>query len=206
MNYDYNTGRKKLVLPEYGRNIQKMVDYTVSIEDDKERNRAARAIIAIMGNMNPHLRDVTDFKHKLWDHLAIMSDFKLTIDSPYAAPSREKLQEKPRPVPYQTNHIRYKHYGRAVEMMIQKATEMEDGVEKFILTQLIANHMKKSYLTWNREVVTDDIIFQDIEELSNGRLVPDKSMKLADSKDILSKTKNKKSGPPKKQGRRKQNK
>ena len=206
MNYDYNTSRKKLVLPEYGRNIQKMVDYTVSIEDDKERNRAARAIIAIMGNMNPHLRDVTDFKHKLWDHLAIMSDFKLTIDSPYDAPSREKLQERPRPVPYQTNHIRYKHYGRAVERMIQKATEMEDGVKKFILTQLIANHMKKSYLTWNREVVTDDIIFQDIEELSKGRLIPDKSMKLTDTKDILSKTKSKKSGPPKKQGRRKQNK
>jgi hypothetical protein len=204
MNYDYNTGRKNLVLPEYGRNIQKMVDYTVSIEDDKERNRAARAIIAIMGNMNPHLRDVTDFKHKLWDHLAIMSDFKLTIDSPYAPPSQEKLRERPRSVPYQTNHIRYKHYGRAVEMMIQKATEMPDGVEKSVLTQLIANHMKKSYLTWNREVVTDDIIFQDIEELSNGNLIPDKSMKLPETKDILSKTK--KSPPPRKQGKRKQNK
>jgi hypothetical protein len=191
MDYNYNTQRKMLVLPEYGRNIQKMVDFLLTIEDREERNRATRAVIAIMGNLNPHLRDISDFKHKLWDHLQLMSDFKLDIDSPYDKPTPEVLFEKPRPVPYNNYNIRYKHYGKITELMIKEAVNFPEGKEREALIRLIANHMKKCYLTWNREVVTDDIIFEDLKNLSNGQIVIDKEMKLSDSRDILAKNKKK---------------
>jgi len=196
-NYNYNTQRKKLVLPEYGRNIQKMVDYLNTLEDRDERNRAAKAIIAIMGNLNPHLRDVADFKHKLWDHLAIMSDFKLDIDSPYEAPVPEVLYEKPKSVPYNTNSIRFKHYGKIMENLIEKAVDYPEGEEREILIRLIANHMKKCFLTWNREVVEDVVILEDLKTLSKGRIIPDKNMKLNETRDILYKTK-KRRNPKKK--------
>jgi len=191
MEYDYNTQREKMVLPEYGRNIQKMVNYAMQIEDREERNRAAQAIISIMGNLNPHLRDVSDFKHKLWDHLAIMSDFKLDIDSPYETPVPEILFEKPKPVPYKEEKIKYKHYGKIIELLIEEAVKYEEGEEKNVLVKLIANHMKKCYLTWNREVVTDEAIFEDLKVLSEGRLQPGDDMKLSESRDILTKVKKK---------------
>lgn len=191
MSYDYNTQRKKLVLPEYGRNVYKMVEYLMTIEDREERNKAARAIISIMGNLNPHLRDVADFKHKLWDHLFIMSDFKLDIDSPYEKPTPEVLYEKPRAVPYSNYDIRYKHYGKIIELMISKAADYPEGKEREALIRLIANHMKKCYLTWNREVVNDDIIFDDLRNLSNGKIVIDNGMKLSETRDILAKNKKK---------------
>lgn len=191
MSYDYNTQRKKLVLPEYGRNVYKMVEHLMSIEDREERNKAARAIISIMGNLNPHLRDVADFKHKLWDHLFIMSDFKLDIDSPYEKPTPEVLFEKPRPVPYGNYNIRFKHYGKVIELMINKAADYPEGKEREALIRLIANHMKKCYLTWNREVVSDDIIFDDLRNLSNGKIVIDNGLKLSETRDILAKNKKK---------------
>jgi hypothetical protein len=191
MDYNYNTQRKNLVLPEYGRNIQKMVDYLLTIEDREERNRATRAVIAIMGNLNPHLRDISDFKHKLWDHLQLMSDFKLDIDSPYEKPTPEVLFEKPKPIPYSNYNIRYKHYGKITELMIKEAVKFPEGKEREALIRLIANHMKKCYLTWNREVVTDDIIFEDLKNLSSGQIVIDKDLKLSDSRDILAKNKKK---------------
>lgn len=196
MEYDYNTQRSKMNLPEYGRNIQKMIEYTVQIEDREERNRAARAIISIMGNLNPHLRDVSDFKHKLWDHLFIISDFKLDIDSPYEKPTPEVLFEKPKPVPYSEYDIKYKHYGKIIELLIKEAVAYKEGEEKEVLIKLIANHMKKCYLTWNREVVTDEVIFEDLKKLSGGALVVSGDLKLSESRDILSK--NKKKRPPKK--------
>jgi len=196
MDYDYNTARQKLVLPEYGRNIQKMVNYAISIEDRDERNRAVKAIISIMGNMNPHLRDVADFKHKLWDHLAIISDFKLDIDSPYVTPTPETLREKPKPVPYGDYNIRFKHYGKIIELLIQQAVEYEEGPEKEVLIRLIANHMKKCYLTWNREAVSDTTIFKDLELLSGGKIVVNPELRLSETRDILSK--NKKKRPQKK--------
>ena len=196
-NYNYNTQRKKLVLPEYGRNIQKMVDHLNTIEDREERNRAAKAIIGIMGNLNPHLRDVADFKHKLWDHLAIMSDFKLDIESPYEAPVPEVLYEKPKSIPYNTESIRFKHYGKVMEQLINQASDYPEGEEREILIRLIANHMKKCYLTWNREVVEDEVIFEDLKTLSRGRIVVDKSMKLSETRDILYKAK-KRRNPKKK--------
>jgi hypothetical protein len=192
MDYDYNTSRKRLVLPEYGRNIQRMVDIAAATENREERNRLARGIIAVMGNLNPHLRDISDFKHKLWDHLAIISDFKLDIDSPYPMPTAEALSERPKSVPYNQEKIRFKHYGKIIEQMVKKAAEMEAGEEKSMLIALIANHMKKSYLTWNREVVSDEIIFSDLVEMSKGRLQIDANMRLPDTRDILSKNKKKK--------------
>jgi hypothetical protein len=196
MEYDYNTQRAKLIIPEYGRNIQKMIEYTIKIEDKEERNKAALAIISIMGNLNPHLRDVADFKHKLWDHLFIISDFKLDIDSPYEKPTLEKLHEKPKQVPYSEYAIKYKHYGKIIELLIKEAVAFEEGPEKEVLIKLIANHMKKCYLTWNREVVNDELIFEDLKKLSGGALVISEDLKLSESRDILSK--NKKKRPQKK--------
>jgi hypothetical protein len=193
MEKDYNTTRKKLVLPEYGRNIQKMVDHLITIEDRNERNIAAKTIINVMGNMNPHLRDVSDFKHKLWDHLAIMADFKLDIDFPFELPQKEVLMEKPRRVPYSNYKIRYKHYGKALELLIDKASEIEEKEEKDALIKLIANHMKKSFLTWNREVVSDEQIISDLNELSGGKLNVPIDMKLTETKDILAKNRRKRS-------------
>lgn len=191
-DYDYNTNRKRLVLPEYGRNIQKMVLHVMSIEDREERNFAAQSVIQVMGNMNPHLRDVSDFKHKLWDHLAIISEFDLDIDSPYALPTAEELSEKPNQVPYKSNRIKYKHYGKSLELFIQTAFEMEDGDTKDAFIDIIANHMKKSFLTWNREVVSDEQIVDDLIELSDGKLKVNRDkINLAETREILSKTKKK---------------
>ncbi len=190
---DYNTNREKMIIPEYGRNIHKMANHIATIEDREERNKAARTIISIMGNMNPHLRDINDFKHKLWDHLALISEFKLDIDSPFEPPALSTLTEKPKPVPYHTYPIKYKHYGRILEQMIKAATEIEEGEKKDALIYLIANHMKKSYLTWNRTQVTDEIIYKDLRELSGGLINRSSDIRLSESKDILSRTKKKKS-------------
>jgi hypothetical protein len=186
MDHDYNTSRKNLVLPEYGRNVQKMVDHMLSIEDRDERNRCARSIIAVMGNLNPHLRDVADFKHKLWDHLTVISDFKLDIDAPYPTPSRETLYTKPRTVEYPSNHIRFKHYGKVIESMVRKAAEMEEGSERNAYIEVLANLMKKMYLTWNREAVSDDIILSDMREVSKGKIsITPEALKLSETRDIL---------------------
>ncbi len=189
-----------MVLPEYGRNIQEMVDFACTIEDREERNRIARAIINIMGQLNPSLRDQGDFKHKLWDHLFIMSDFQLDIDSPYPIPPREKFNQKPRPVEYNTHEIKYMHYGRVTELLIDTAIAMEEGKEKEELVKMIANHMKKSFLSWNRNQVTDDIIFKDLEEMSGGKLKVSENTRLTDPKEMFSK------GPRKKRPQQQQRK
>jgi hypothetical protein len=182
----YNTEEKRLGLPEYGRNIQNMVDYCVMIEDRTERKRCADTIINIMGNMFPHLRDVNDFKHILWDHLAIMADFKLDIDYPYEIVKKENLYAKPPRLPYNNSRIRYRHYGKTLEHLIKKATELEEGEEREQLVKMLANHMKKSFLTWNKETVDDDKIFDDLSELSKGQIELNKDThKLTESRDIL---------------------
>jgi len=198
MSYDYNTSRKKLILPEYGRNIQKMVNHIKTIEDSDERNKAARTVIGVMGNLNPHLRDVNDFKHKLWDHLALIADFDLDIDTPYEWPEPESFQSKPSNVPYNQHSIRYKHYGRSIVLMIEKAVELEQGEEKNDLIRMIAYHMKKSYLTWNREAVSDDVILTDLKTLSGGKIEIKEDLKLPETKDILAKSRKKKGGGKKK--------
>lgn len=157
-------------LPEYGRSIQNMVDHALTITDRAERQRCANTIINIMGNMFPHLRDVPDFKHKLWDHLSIMADFNLDIDYPYELIPKEKLNAKPAMVPYPSTKIRYKHYGRTIEMLIKKACEFPEGEEKRNLVALICNHLKKAYVAWNKDTVEERKIAEDLAELSQGRL------------------------------------
>lgn len=187
---DYNSQRKKLPLPEYGRNIQNMVDFLFTIEDKEKRNRHAQTVIDVMGNLYPYLRDVAEFKHKLWDHLAIMSDFKLDIDYPYDPPTPDILTEKPSIVPYNQHRIKYKHYGRTMELLIDSASEME-GEEKEIMIELLANHMKKSFLIWNKDAVEDDKIFLDLIELSRGKLKSDREIKLSEIKQLIGSQKNK---------------
>lgn len=166
----YNTEEKKMALPEYGRNIQNMVDHCLTITDREERMHCANTIIDIMGNMFPHLRDVNDFKHILWDHLAIMSDFKLDIDYPYDVVKKEDLFARPPHIPYPNNRIHYRHYGKIIEQLIDKAVEMEPGEERDCLIYLLAMQMKKSLMTWNKESVDDYKVFKDLYELSDGAI------------------------------------
>ena len=189
MELEYNTQREKLIISEYGRHIQKMVDYAASLSDRKERQQMAEGIIDLMGELNPHLRDVDDFKHKLWDHLFIMSDFKLEVSSPYEKPELDKLFEKPEPLAYPNNKIRFNHYGKVVEMMIEEASTMEKGDLRDKLTLAIANQMKKSYVKWNRDSVEDKLIFKQLEQLSNGKLFLAEETELA-SVAILKKANN----------------
>lgn len=167
---EYNTERPKLIIPEYGRHIQKMVDQVVAIEDKEERNKMTKSIIAVMGNLNPHLRDVPDFQHMLWDQLLIISDFKLDVDSPFPIPSREELMERPEPLEYPQNHPKYRFYGNNIKRMIDVANSWEDGDKKEGLILTIANHMKKCFLNWNKDTVEDDVIFKHLFELSDGKI------------------------------------
>ena len=166
----YNTQEKNLPMPEYGRAVQKMVDHAITIEDRAERQRCADTIIAVMGNMYPQLRDMPDFKHKLWDHLAVMADFKLDIDYPYEVSSADTLHPTPQRIAYPKGNIRYLHYGRCVQEMIQKACGMPEGEERMQLLRLIAAQMKKEYVLWNKENVEDRKIIEDIYEYSGGKI------------------------------------
>jgi hypothetical protein len=177
--FDYNTTRPALLYSEYGRNIQNMVKYIKTLESKEDRNKHAQAVIDLMGFLNPHLRDVADFKHKLWDHLFIIADFDLDVDSPYPIPSKESLDTKPQKVPYPSNKIRYKHYGKTVELMINRAREINEEPErKSNMVASIANFMKMSYVTWNKDTVSDETIISDLKLLSNGELVLDENINL----------------------------
>jgi hypothetical protein len=183
---DYNTQRQKMKLPEYGRNIHKMVQHIMTIEDRQERMAAVKAIIDVMGMMYPYLRDINEFKHKLWDHIAIISDFKLDIDYPYDPPKPETFTEKPKLIPYQQSDINYRHYGKIIEQFIAATTSMDDeNPAKNTNIELIANQMKKSYLQWNKDAVEDFKILKDLNELSKGRLKPKEDLRLQESIEIF---------------------
>lgn len=185
-NLEYNSERKPLIIPEYGRHLQKLIEQATLIEDDAERNKAAKYIIQVMGSLNPHLRDVPDFQHKLWDQLFIMSDFKLVADSPYPIPSREVLQLKPDVLKYPQNYPKYRYYGNNIKYMIDVANKWEEGEMKSALVKVIANHMKKSYLSWNKDTVKDDVIFEHLYELSDGKLnLLQSSEELLNTTDLL---------------------
>jgi hypothetical protein len=179
-----------MIIAEYGRHIQKLVDHATHLEKKEDRNEMAHAIIDVMGQLNPHLRDVSDFNHKLWDHLYIMSDFKLDVDSPFPKPEPEHFQSKPRKMPYPENKIRYKHYGKGVERLVGKAVEMEEGEEKEALIYSIANLMKKHYLTWNRSSVEDRHIMLDLKKVSRGNLTVDETLELSSPKELATRTLN----------------
>lgn len=184
MNFDYNSTRPKLILAEYGRNVQNMVDYICELPSKEERNRHAQVVIDMMGFLNPHLRDVADFKHKLWDHLHIISDFKIDVDSPYPTPEQGSIHPKPELLGYPQHRIRYKHYGHTIEKMIERARMINDAEKKQSMTLAIANFMKMAYLTWNKDSVEDDAIIDDLRELSGGELVlpPDVALTKLDFK------------------------
>jgi hypothetical protein len=186
----YNSQRPKLIISEYGRHIQKMIDNACAIEDREQRNLAAKAIIAVMGQLNPHLRDQNDFRHKLWDHLFIMSDF------------RESLSTKPSSLQYPNNQIRYRHYGKIIEKMIDNAQKIEDPELKTSMVSAVAHHLKKSYLAWNRDSVADDIIFKDLKDLSAGTLEMPDGTQLGAATEVL--TANYSQGQGKKFNRNKQ--
>ena len=170
----YNSQRPDLIIPEYGRNIQQMVDFAVTVEDREERNKVVNAIISVMGQLFPYLRDIEDFKHKLWDHLQVMSNFQLDVDSPYPTPEPNALTAKPDRVEYPKGDIKYGHYGKVIERMIEKASAMEEGDEKKHFTCAIGDLMKRHYVAYNRRTVEDDLIRKQIIELSNGKLkLPD---------------------------------
>lgn len=198
-NIEYNTEREQLIIPEYGRHIQKMVNHAISLEDKEARNNCAKSIISVMGNLNPHLRDVPDFQHKLWDQLFIISDFKLDADSPYPRPSKEELAAPPEPLEYPQNHPKYRFYGNNIKRMIDVANSWEDGDMKDGLVLTIANHMKKCFLNWNKDTVEDDVIFEHLFELSGGKInLRDSNEDLSASQDLLKSKKRFTSSPPKK--------
>ena len=168
---EYNTLQKKLIMPEYGRHVHLMVQHAIQIKDREQRNIAAQTIIGVMGNLMPHLRELPDFKHKLWDHLMIISEFKLDIDSPYPLPSTDEMVEKPHIVPYPQAHIRQKHYGKILVDMIREAGKLEDCPQRDSLIRLLAAQMKKSYTAWNRSEISNEQIVQDIWDITDGKVV-----------------------------------
>lgn len=167
---EYNSDRSQLALPEYGRNIQQMVNHCLTIEDREERTRCAYSIVQVMGNIVPQLRDEEDSKHILWDHLAIMSDFKLDIDYPYEIINQENLKVKPEPIAYGEENVRYRHYGKIMVDMIKQACTYEEGDERDELIMLIANHMKKVLLSISKDGVEDARVFNDLSEISGGKI------------------------------------
>ena len=189
---EYNSTRKHLVMPEYGRNIQKMILYATSVEDREKRTKIAATIVNIMAQMHPKVKEAGDYKQKLWDHLFIISDFKLDVDAPYPPPPKDVLYHKPEALKYSDVDIKYRHYGQNIQRIIEKAIEYKDGPEKDALIKTIANHMKKSYLNWNRESVNDDLIYKHLEELSGGKLELADDVKLNETNEILARNRKKK--------------
>lgn len=167
---EYNTSREKLIIPEYGRNVQKMIQQCAAMKDREERNRFARQIIMVMGQLNPQMKEFNDFKHKLWDHLFIIADFNLDVDSPYDKPEKGEFTMKPHRVQYPDNKIKYRHFGKNVENLIDEIAKMDSGKAKDQAIINIANFMKLSYMTWNKDSVTDEIILSNLRELSGGKI------------------------------------
>ncbi|KAA5533803.1 DUF4290 domain-containing protein [Taibaiella lutea] len=167
----YNTTREKLVMPEYGRNIQQMVDYLRTIEDPVKRQKNAKAIIELMGVLNPHLKNVEDFRHKLWDHLYLIADFDLDVESPYPTPTREKIFKRPEPLSYPSKQRRkQRHLGKNLTAVIDKALAEKDEEKRKGFTQSIAYYMKLAYTNWHKEPVHDDMIREELSEMTNGEL------------------------------------
>lgn len=182
---EYNTQRPQLPIPEYGRNVQRMVDHVMEIADRDERTRQAKAIIQVIARLNPQLRNSDNFERTLWDHLYIMSGLKLEVDAPYPMPTLEELNSKPERVAYPQGDIRYGHYGKLVQRMIEQCAAMEPGEQRDAYAELIANHMKKQFLTWNRDTVPDGVILKDLAELSKGNVKLKPEIQLAHTADLL---------------------
>ena len=182
----YNTKRTQLIIPEYGRHVQLMINQIMETRDRDERNKMAKAVIGIMGNMNPHLRDVPDFQHKLWDQLFIMSNFELDVDCPFEKPQKEVLNQKPDRLAYPQRNPKYRFYGNNIKSMINVAVNWEEGELKNALVFNIANHMKKCFLNWNKDTVQDEVILNHLLELSDNKLkVSEEDLPLTDTSEFL---------------------
>jgi hypothetical protein len=167
---EYNTTRNHLIVREYGRHIQKMVEYVKTIEDDDKRQRNAQALIELMGFLNPHLKNVEDFRHKLWDHLFVIADFDLNVKSPYPIPTRETLRAKPDVLGYPKRYPRYNHLGKNIEIVIDKALEEENPEKRQGFANAIAYYMKLTYSNWHKELVHDDNIQSELQTITDGQL------------------------------------
>ena len=167
---EYNTTRSKLLMPEYGRNVQKMIEYLVTVEDREKRLRQAEVIIELMGTLNPHLKTIEDYKHKLWDHLYQMTDFNLDVDSPYPCPTPEMVYKKPEVLPYPQDSIRHRHLGKNIMALLDRAMTETNEEKKHGLTQAIGYYMKLAYANWHKEPVHDDMIKNELAEITGGQL------------------------------------
>lgn len=167
---DYNTQREKLLMPEYGRHVQDMINYVKNIPDKEKRNEQIQAVVSVMGTLNPQLRDLNDFKHKLWDHVQIISDFEIDIDSPYPIPTRDTLSAKPSAIPLQKTPVKASHYGRNIQNMIEVIANRPDDDVKTYMIKTLASYMRQQYLIWNKDSVSEETIFNDIHKLSDGRI------------------------------------
>ena len=182
----YNTKRKQLIIPEYGRHIHIMIEQAIAEPDTEERNKKAKAIIGVMGNLNPHLRDVPDFQHKLWDQFFIMANFDIDVESPFEKPQKELLDATPEKLLYPQNYPKYRFYGNNIKRMIDAAIDWDEGELKDVLVFTIANHMKKNFLSWNKDTVEDIVIIAHLEELSDGKLkVAATQLPLSESADLM---------------------
>ncbi len=181
----YNTTLSPIIVPEYGRNIQKMIDFACTVEEREERNKVAQSIVKVMGQVNSQYKHSEDFLQKLWDHLFIISNFRLDVDSPYPVPEKEKLQKKPEKIEYPSRKIKYRHYGHSVEQFIRRGTEMEEGDEKDSFIYYLANMMKKNYLQYNRSSVGDELILRQLSELSGGKLKLKEGFKLKPTSELI---------------------
>jgi Domain of unknown function (DUF4290) len=168
---EYNTTRSKLLMPEYGRNVQKMIEYLVTVDDREKRLRNAEVIIELMGTLNPHLKTIEDYKHKLWDHLYQMTEFKLDVDAPYPRPTAEEVYKKPEVLPYPQESIQHRHLGKNIQGLLSRAMTETDQEKKHGLTQAIGYYMKLAYANWHKEPVHDDMIKNELAEITGGQLV-----------------------------------
>ena len=187
---EYNTERDKIVISEYGRNIQVMIRHLMEIEDRKQRTEAAYFIVNVMAQMNPQVKESNDYMHKLWDHLHIIANYELDVDGPYPKPTPEMQKQKPEHVGYQKNNIRYGHYGQYIYDVVKKVKEMEDGPKKQAILINIANQMKRDYLNWNRDTVNDLLILDDLYKISGEEIALPMETKLIPTNEILNKPQN----------------
>jgi len=182
---EYNTARELMKIPEYGRNIQKMIEYAKTLEDREERNKAANSIIKVMGQVNPALKGNEDLTHKIWDHMFIISGFDFDIDSPFPKPLKEDFEKGPDIIPYPDSEITFRHYGRIIESMIKKVCTEENEEERTKMGEALANVMKRAYLNWNRDSVEDRVIKKDLREMSGGLIVVPVEVELMHAKDLI---------------------
>ncbi|MCS6819171.1 MAG: DUF4290 domain-containing protein [Chitinophagales bacterium] len=166
----YNTSREPIVIREYGRYVHRIIARALTIEDREQRTRFAHEIVELMAQLNPQIRNIEDYRHKLWDHLFMMSNYQLDVDAPYPIRPKEEIYKRPEPLPYPKNKIRFKHYGKLVERLVEKAKETEDPEKKEAFAHIIGNYMKLVYQNWNKESANDEVIKDDLRLLSDGQL------------------------------------